>query len=162
MPSNLVAAEEFEVEVRLPEGPGPTSSVIAYPAISIFQCSSPRGTDAPSGVFPRCRHVDVPAVRPVKDVGAGGLGRQAGGAGDRAQILGEDGIIGDVSLRVRQRERVVELSLSGEPDDLWQRLLPRPADSRSCEPPDAAGHDERMTIVTTAMGRGVRGGGRRL
>ena len=59
-------------------------------------------------------------------------------------LFGEEWIVGDVWLRLlREPVRVVELLSLGEPDDLRQRLLPRPADLRvALRPPrDATGGD---------------------
>ena len=65
--------------------------------------------------------------------------------GDPLDLFGEEWILGDVWLRLLDEPvRVVELLSLGQPDDLGQRLLPRPADLRvALRPPrDAAGHDE--------------------
>ena len=99
------------------------------------------------GVLPSGRQgAPLAPVRTVEDVGAGRIGVDGPASGDCPHLFGEEWIVGDVWLRLlRELVRVVELVQAGEPDDLRQRLLPRPADLRvALRPPrDATGGDQR-------------------
>ena len=84
------------------------------------------------------------AVRAVEDVGAGRFGIDDRAPFDPPDLFREEWIVRDVRLRLlRQGIGGVELVRVGQPDDLRQRFLPRPAHLRvALRPPgDATGDD---------------------
>ena len=68
------------------------------------------------------------SIRTIKHFRAGGFGVDGRRARDRPDLLNEQRIVRYVPARLlREAKRVVELVSAGEANDLWQRLLTRPA-----------------------------------
>ena len=86
----------------------------------------------------------VPAVRAVEDVGAGRIGVDRRASRDSPHLFREEWIVRDKCLRLlREAIGLVELVRAGEPDDLRQRLLPRPVNLRvALRPPCDATRDD--------------------
>ena len=97
------------------------------------------------------------AVRAVKDVGAGRFGIDDRAPFDPPHLFREEWIVGDVRLRLlRQGIGRVELVRVGQPDDLRQRFLPRPAHLRvALRPPRDA--DWRRRRARRQQPRAARG-----
>ena len=145
---NLVRAEEREVEFAAPDERSRTDVFRHLAACHLdfpVQQAAWHAGARDRRLAERPPRLGRAAVRTVEHVGAGRIGVDVAHVREiAAHLFCEEWIVRDVWLRLlREPVRIVELLGPGEPDDLGQRLLPRPADLRvALRPPcDASGGD---------------------